>query len=220
MEKFRSTQRDKLLYYNPDQRGDNPENPWLLIPFVNQCFNLTDIRNVRVEVEYLNPYTDLEIRWLYPEPPQKLSQSIYKDTLDKVNFDLWIDTIIPKFEELTAECHCQKEFLSETRCQGHLASGNLDKLIKTSIILDRLKRGSMFRKTTNDNFQLSKQALGNSLRELFDRKRLSQAHKWIKKFLKTFEKHAQKLKDQNERGEINLKNLPCSRKDKRTPEGA
>jgi hypothetical protein len=122
--------------------------------------------------------------------------------LDKVNFDLWIDSIISNFEELTAECHCQKEFLQETRCQGHLASGNLDQLIDNPIILDRLKRGPMFRETKNDDFQLARQALESSLRDLFDRKRLAQANKWFKKFLKTFEEHAQKLRDQNETGEI------------------
>jgi hypothetical protein len=106
---------------------------------------LIDIRKIRAQVEYLNPYDDLEIRWLYPEPPQKLSQSTYKTTLDKVDFDLWIQTIIRKFEELSEHCPCQKEFPNETRCQGHLAIGNLDALIKNPIILDRLRRGPLFR---------------------------------------------------------------------------
>jgi hypothetical protein len=128
MEKFRCIQRDMLHYSNPDNGSKTSKNPWLLIPFVNQWFNVIDIRKVRAQVEHLNPYIYLEIRWLYPEPPQKLTQSIYKEILDKVDFDLWIDDIIPNFEELTAQCHCQKEFLQERRCQGHLASGNLDKL--------------------------------------------------------------------------------------------
>jgi hypothetical protein len=53
--------------------------------------------------------------------------------------------IIPRFEELTEQCHCQKEFIAESRYQGHLASGNLDAMIRNPIILDRLKRGPMFR---------------------------------------------------------------------------
>jgi hypothetical protein len=76
MEKFRCTQREKLHYYIPDNGSKASENLWLLIPFVNQWFNVIDIRKVRAQVEYLNPYVDLEIRWLYPEPPQKLLQSI------------------------------------------------------------------------------------------------------------------------------------------------
>jgi hypothetical protein len=65
----------------------------------------------------------------------------------------------------------------------------------------------MFRETTNADFHLARQALEASLRDLFERKKMAQANKWIKKFLKTFEEHAQKLKDQNERGKISLNDL-------------
>jgi hypothetical protein len=124
MEKFRCTQRDRLHYYNPVKNQQGPENPWLLVPFVNQWFNLIDLQKNRAEVEYLNPYENLEPRWLYLEPPQKLAQFAYKTTLNEEDFDLWINNIIPQFEELTRNCHCQKEFQNETRCQDHLASGN------------------------------------------------------------------------------------------------
>jgi hypothetical protein len=89
MEKFRCTQRSKLHYYTPERKNLDTENPWLLIPFVNQWFNLIDLRKITADLEYLNPYEDLEIRWLYPKPPQKLSQSLYKSILDEVDFDLW-----------------------------------------------------------------------------------------------------------------------------------
>jgi hypothetical protein len=56
MEKFRSIQRNKLHHYIPYRGSQGPENPWLLIPFVNQWFNVIDIRKVKAEVEYLNPY--------------------------------------------------------------------------------------------------------------------------------------------------------------------
>jgi hypothetical protein len=207
MEKFRCTQRDKLHYYNPDRETHGPEFPWLLIPFVNQWFDLVDLRKVRAEVEYFNPYKNLEIRWIYPESPQNVVQSTYKATLDGVDFDLWVDSIIPRFDELTEQCQCKKEFKEETRCQGHLASGNLDAMIKNPIILDRLKRGPMFRETPDGDFNLARHALESSLRDLYDRKKLAQAERWISKFLKTFEAHAQRLKDQDAKGKISLEAL-------------
>jgi hypothetical protein len=73
--------------------------------------------------------------------------------------------------------------------------------------VDRLERGPMFRETTNGDFRLARQALESSLRDLFERKKMAQAHKWIMKFLKTFEEHAQNLRDQDARGEIVLKDL-------------
>jgi hypothetical protein len=126
------------------RKGSLDQEFWLFIPFQNQWFNLIDIKKIKSEIEYLNPYEDFQIRWLYPEPPQKLAQSTYKATWDKVDFKLWVTEIIPNFENLTHACHCQHEFQNETRCQGHLASGNLDNLISNPIILDRLKRGPMF----------------------------------------------------------------------------
>jgi hypothetical protein len=207
MEKFRCTQRDRLHYYNPERKIQGPENPWLLIPFINQWFNLIDLCKIRSQVEHLNPYQTLEVRWLYPEPPQKLSQSVYKATLDEVDFDLWINTIIPRFDELTQECHCQNEHKNEPRCQGHLASGNLDSMISNPIILDRLKRGPMFRETTNGDLTLARQALNGALRDLFDRNKKPQANVWIDKFLRTFDEQAQILLDQTKRGEIDLQKL-------------
>jgi hypothetical protein len=124
-----------------------------------------------------------------------------------VDFDLWINTIIPRFEEFTVECHCQNEFKNETRCQGHLASGNLDEMIKNPIELDRLKRCPMFRETPIDDFTLARQALESSLNDLFERKKKRQAHKWIKNFLKAFDDQAQQLKAQDKAGEIVLKDL-------------
>lgn len=155
-------------------------------------------------MEHLNPHKNLEIRWLYPEPPQKLTQSIYKETLDKVDFDLWIDRIIPSFEELTVQCHCQKEFQNETSSQGHLASGNLDQMIHNPITLDRLKRGPMFRETKNRDLGFARQALEGALRDLFERKKMNQANKWILACLKTFDERAQELQKQDRNGDINL----------------
>lgn len=117
---------------------------------------------------------------VYPEPSQKSTQSLYKPTLDNVDFDLWINDIFPTFETLTADCHCQKELQNETHRQGHLASGNLDQIIQDPIIRNRLKRGPMFRETTDGDLPLTRQALDYSLRDFFDRKRLAQAQPWIK----------------------------------------
>jgi hypothetical protein len=207
IKKFRCTQRSKLLYYNPARNLTEPENPWLLIPFINEWFNLIDLQKVKAEVEHLNPYQGLEIRWTYPEQPQKLQQSLYKPTLDTVDFDLWINQIIPRFEDLTVECHCQREFQKEARCQGHLASGNINEIIQNPIIRDRLLRGPNFRETTNDDFNMARQALDCSLRDLFDRKRERHAQKWIDRFLKTFERRAEELCNQELQGKICLKDL-------------
>jgi hypothetical protein len=110
MEKFRCTQKDRLHYYIPDRKASLDQEFWFLIPFQNQWFNLVDIRKIKSEIEYLDPYEDLQIRWLYSEVPQKLAQSTYKATLDKVDFKLWVTEIIPNFENLTHACHCQHEF--------------------------------------------------------------------------------------------------------------
>jgi hypothetical protein len=100
-------------------------------------------------------------------------QSLYKETLEKVDFDLWIDTVIPNFEELTVQCHCQKEFQNETRCQGHLASGNLNQMIENPIILDSIEKRSHVRETTNGDFKFARQALEGALRDLFERKKMN-----------------------------------------------
>jgi hypothetical protein len=163
MEKFRCTQKDRLHHYIPDRKVSLDQEFWFLIPFQNQWFNLIDIRKIKSEIEYLNPYEDLQIRWLYSEPPQKLAQSTYKATLDKVDFKLWVTEIIPNFENLTHACHCQHELQNETRCQGHLASGNLDNLSSNPIILDRLKRGPMFQETNDGDLNSARTALEAAL---------------------------------------------------------
>jgi hypothetical protein len=168
---------------------------------------LIDLRKIKSDAEYLNPYENLQIRWLYPEPPQKLSQSTYKATLDKVDFKLWVTEIIPNFDQLTKACHCQHEFQTENRCQGHLASGNLDNLISNPIILDRLKRGPMFRETSNGDLHLARTALKAALEELFDRHKKAGAHSWINKFMQRFDEEAQQLKTRDQNGEIDLQTL-------------
>jgi hypothetical protein len=57
----------------------------------------------------------------------------------------------------------------------------------------------MFRETTNDDFNLARQTLEASLKDLFERKKMAQANKWITKFLETFEEHARILKDQDKK---------------------
>jgi hypothetical protein len=207
MEKFRCIQRDNLHYYNPERKNSNDEEFWLLVPFVNQWFNLIDLRKVKSEVEYLNPYKRLQIRWIYTEPPQKIFQSTYKATLDKNDFKWWTEHVIPDFENLTAQCHCQKEFQNKTRCQNYLASGNLEIIILNPILLDRLQRGPMFRETTNGDLNLARSALKEALQELFDRNKKPEANKWIKNFLKAFDSKAQELTAQDQKGEINLQEL-------------
>lgn len=147
MDQLRLKQRDKILYYMPDKDHLTENEPWLLISFEHQWFNLIDIRSILHSFEYLNPYKDLQIRWLYPQPPQKLAQSLYKETLNEIDYDLWIQEIIPNFEKYTERCHCQLEFRNETRSHGHLVSGNLQDMITNPVILDRLQRGPMFRES-------------------------------------------------------------------------
>jgi hypothetical protein len=101
----------------------------------------------------------------------------------------------------------KRNFLDETRCQGHLASGNLEAIISNPIILDRFKRGPMFRETTNDDLHLARQALKSSLRDLFERKKHIHAERWIDKFKKAFDTHAHNLKTKGQKGEIDLQRL-------------
>lgn len=137
MEQFRSTQRNKALYYTSDQDLTGNE-PWLLISFENQWFNAIDIRQILRSLEYACPYKELQIRWLYPQPPQKISQSKYKETLQEIDHDLWVPKIVPNFDAYTDQCHCQSEHIDQPRFQRHLASGNLHQMISNPTILDRL----------------------------------------------------------------------------------
>jgi hypothetical protein len=152
MDSFRSSQRNRLLYYVPDKEHLSKDDPWLLISFENQWFNVIDLRDILKSLDHLNPYENLRLRWLYPQPPQKIFQSQYKQVLDSVDYNLWTEHIIPNFADFTAKCHCQSEYLDETRCHNHLASGNLKGMIENPIILDRLLRGPMFRETPNGDF--------------------------------------------------------------------
>jgi hypothetical protein len=144
MEQFRFAQRDRILYYTSDDAHLTGKEPWLLVRFENQWFNAIDLRGILENLEYLNPYKDLQLRWLYPQPPQKIFQSRYKETLREVDFEFWTTQIIPNWDNLTANCHCQQEFPQETKCKGHLVSGDLNRLITNPIILDRLQRGPLF----------------------------------------------------------------------------
>jgi hypothetical protein len=132
MEQFRSAQRDKILYYTSDQEHLSGKEPWLLIRFENHWFNAIDVRGILRKLEYLNPYKDLQLRWLYPQPPQKIFQSRYKETLENIDYQYWIEQIIPHWDDFTAHCHCHQEFLTETKFNGHLVSGDLSKIISPS----------------------------------------------------------------------------------------
>jgi hypothetical protein len=78
-------------------------------------------------------------------------------------------------------------------------------MIHNPIILDRLKRGPMFRETTNGDFKYARQALEGALRDLFERKKMNQANRWILAFLKVFDEMAQELQERDKNGDINLK---------------
>jgi hypothetical protein len=132
MDQLKSAQRDKLFYYTPDREHINGNESWLLISFKNQWFNVIDLRSILHSLDYINPYKDLQIGWLYPQPPQKIFQSLYKETLQEVDFNLWIRGIIPNFDKYTERCHCQSEFRNETRVHGHLVSGKFPKMIISS----------------------------------------------------------------------------------------
>jgi hypothetical protein len=108
MEKFRCIQRNNLHYYNPDRTNFNYKEFWLLVPFVNQWFNLIDVRKIKAEIEYLNPYKGLQIRWIHPELPQKIFQSTYKATLDEVDFKLCTNHVIPNFQGFTFQMSLSK----------------------------------------------------------------------------------------------------------------
>jgi hypothetical protein len=204
---FLSTQRNKFLHYVPDRDLLNGNEPWLLVRFKNQWFNTIDLRKILADLDYLNPYPDLQLRWLYPQPPQKLHQSGYEETLESIDYDLWVNDIIPDFDTYTTRCHCQKEHQNENRFQGHLASGNLSNIISNPVILDRLLRGPMFRETPNGDFQLAFRALKLALEDLIDRKKHLLADVWKEKVLHAFKQKAQELILQDKRKEIDLESL-------------
>jgi hypothetical protein len=156
----------------------------------------------------LSPYENLQfLRWLYPQPPQKIFQSKYKEVLAGVDYDLWVNQIIPNFAEYTERCHCQSEHLNETRSQRHVASGNLNNMISNPIILDRLLRGPMFRESSNGDFEVAYQALKIALKDLIDRKKHLLAERWMNKVLQTFKQKALDLKHRDKAGEIHLESI-------------
>ena len=155
-----STLRDKYLHYVPD-RQDISQQHWLLVSFENQWFNIIDLKGILASLQYINPYPDLQLRWLYPQPPQRLSQSLYKSVLQDVQYDQWIKKNIPNFDHYTSSCHCQQEHRSESRSEGHLATGNIDKVIRNEILIDRIQRGPNFRETPNGDLKVAVTAAQN-----------------------------------------------------------
>lgn len=207
MESFSSCQRDKILYYVPDRENLDGNEPWLLVSFENQWFNAIDLRDIIRTFDYLSPYKNLQLRWLYPQPPQKIFQSQYKQVLEEVDYHLWTHEIIPNFADYTAKCHCQFEHPNETRSHGHIATGNLSNVISNPIILDRLLRGPMFREIPNGDFEVAFQALKIALEDLVDRKKHILADQWLKKILNAFKQKARDLQAKDKDGEIHLQSM-------------
>jgi hypothetical protein len=142
MEALRATQRDKGLYYVPDKRDAVQNRFWLLVSFMNHWFNLVDLRGILRSCQAICLYPDLQLRWLYPQAPQKLSQSLYKTVLEAVDYKLWISEIIPDFASYTEQCHCISEHPEESRFLGHLATGSLERVIGNMVMLDRFQKRS------------------------------------------------------------------------------
>jgi hypothetical protein len=65
----------------------------------------------------------------------------------------------------------------------------------------------MFRETTNGDIVMARSALKEALQELFERRKLVEANRWINEFLKLFDEKAQELITQDHKGEIDLKEL-------------
>jgi hypothetical protein len=65
-----------LTHYYQPQRPEG-DAPWLLVSFENHWFNVIDLGGILKKHENLCPYEELQLRWLYPSPPQKLFLSKY-----------------------------------------------------------------------------------------------------------------------------------------------
>lgn len=148
-------------YYVPSV--DQEDTPWLLVSFVNQWFNVIDLKSILKENQEYCPFEALQLRWLYPSPPQKLYLSRYLHVLRDLDFNTWAENIVPNFDELSTSCHCQKEFPNEPRLHNHVATGNLENVISDNVILDRLLRGPDFRETPGTSFPHAIQALEAAL---------------------------------------------------------
>jgi hypothetical protein len=206
MEAFRATLRNKGLYYVPDRKEALTDQNWLLVSFVNQWFNVIDLRSVLKSCGPC-PYPDLQLRWIYPQAPQKLSQSLYKEVLQGVDFRLWVDEIISNFDAYTQQCHCQTEHETESRFLGHLATGSIERIVKDFVLLDRFQRGPPFRETPNGDLADAVLALNTALNDLQDRHPAQGTTQWIAKVKQAFQKAPNEISNEAQKGSIDLQRL-------------
>jgi hypothetical protein len=174
---------------------------------VNHWFNLVDLRGILRSCQAICPYPDLQLRWLYPQTPQKLSQSLYKTILEAVDYNLWISEIIPNFAAYTERWHCISEHPEESRFLGHLATGSLERIVENPIMLDRFQRGPLFRETPDGDLASAVLALRTVLDDLVEQHPKVHAHVWADNIKAAFQQAAAGLQQKAERGELDLHSL-------------
>lgn len=181
--------RDPNQYYVAE-RPQGVELPWLLVNFTNHWFNIIDLRAILKENKDLCPYDDLQLRLLHPNPPQKLLLSRYKEALQNLDCDMWLEEIIPNLGEISQSCHCHEDFPDEPRIQNHVVTGNLKGVMKDDVILDRLLRGPNFRECPGTKFELVYKDLEDVLLELRLMHTAPPVHfeLWMKNVLASFKK--------------------------------
>lgn len=184
--------RNPAFYYESANKDGN--KPWLLVRFENHWFNIIDLGSILNKHKSICPYEDLQLRWVYPSPPQKLILSRYKTVLKDLNYDRWLNDILPNFEQISESCHCHQDFPNEPRVSNHVISGNLAGLIQDELLLDRLMRGPDFRECHSTSFEQAYTALEDALFELSSMHEAPRAEhiQWSEKLLKSF-RHMQRL---------------------------
>jgi hypothetical protein len=157
---------------------------------------------------------EVQLRWLYPSPPQRVYLSKYKKTLQSVDFDDWVRNRLPNFQNTVGDCVCTHDFPNNGHVfEGHLASDNPAAYVHYPILLDRILRGPDLRETRNDSFEKALEALEAAFDELFQRSEVQDASftNWQKLLIADFKRQARSLKRSMDSRTLNSLLLPAGR---------
>jgi hypothetical protein len=186
----------KEYYYSPREESKEGAQ-MLLISFENHWFNMIDVGDILQEHREICPYPELSLRWRYPTLPQKVYLSQYKETLQEVDFDHWVNQTIPAFAANAQECYCNSDYPRQGHtCQGHLATGSLSEFVNNFYLLERPERGPDFREAANTSFEKALEALEFSLMETQSRNtgaQLQNFEVWQSKIVRSFKREKKRF---------------------------
>jgi hypothetical protein len=101
-----------------------------------------------------------------PQPPTEVVSLKIQTSLQRPGYDLWLEEIVPNFEEISQSCHCQKDFSNVPRIQNYVVTGSLEEIMFDDLTLERLQRGPDFRESPRTSFEYAYKALEDALTEL------------------------------------------------------